>query len=264
MDHTTDCPDRLTDKVALVTGSTHGIGLGIAERFAREGASVVVNDHDEYDGAAVAEGLESDAIYVEADVRDPSAIERLVETAVEEYGRIDVLVNNVGGGRNDPPDDLTLEDWAFTMETTLRSGWLCTAHALEHVPAGGSIVNVSSTNAFATVPGFFPYNVAKAGVNGLTRALAVELGPLDVRVNGIEPGAIEIENPDPSRSDLERDRTIDPAGRIGTPADVAGLAAYFASDESEFVTGTTVPVDGGRHAVLVDGQYAAHPRLESD
>ena len=124
------------------------------------------------------------------------------------------------------------------------------------------MINISSANAYAASPGFFPYNVAKAGVNGLTRALAIELGPLNIRVNAIEPGMIEVDDPDVNRDELEQDPKIDPAGRLGTPADVAGLAAYLASDESEFVTGTTIPVDGGRHAVLLDEQYATHPLLK--
>lgn len=257
----TVCPSRLADSVALVTGSTHGIGLGIAKRFAREGATVVVNDHGEHDGERVAEALPGEATYVEADLRDPNDIEHLIETAVAEYGRIDTLVNNVGEGRNGPPDELTIEEWDFTMETTLRSQWLCVKHAMEHMPAGGSIVNVSSTNASAAVPRFFPYNVAKAGVNGLTRALAIELGPLDIRVNGIEPGLILVDEPGATDEQLEQERTIDPAGRWGRPSDVAGLAAFLASDDAAFVTGTTIPVDGGRHAVLVDDQYTDHPLL---
>lgn len=241
----------------------HGIGLGIAERFASEGAAVVVNDHGEHDGERVAEELPGEAVYVEADLREPDEIERLIETAVGEYGRIDTLVNNVGDGRNAPPDELTLEEWEFTFETTLRSQWLCAKYAMKHVPAGGSVINISSTNASGAVPRFFPYNVAKAGVNGLTRALAIELGPLDIRVNGIEPGLILVDDPDASDEELAQDRKIDPAGRWGRPSDVAGLAAFLASDDAAFVTGTTIPVDGGRHAVLVDDQYNDHPLFDS-
>ncbi|WP_227379795.1 SDR family NAD(P)-dependent oxidoreductase [Haladaptatus halobius] len=205
----THCPTRLEGKVAVITGSIHGIGLGIARKFATEGASIIVNDQGEYDGERVVDELDSDALYVEADVRDPAQIKELVATAVDDFGHIDVLVNNVGDGRNGPPDEVTLDDWEFTMETTLRSQWLCTKYAMEHMPRGGSIINISSANASAASPGFFPYNVAKAGVNGLTRALAIELGPLDIRVNAIEPGMIEVDNPDLSRAELEQDQKID-------------------------------------------------------
>lgn len=255
------CRARLDGKVALVTGSTHGIGRGVAERLAREGATIVVNDAGELDGEAVAAELPGDAIYVEADVGDPSAIERLVDRTASTFDQIDVIVNNVGEARLGPPEDVTIEDWAYTFDVCLRSQWLTVKHALEHLSTGASVVNISSANAWGGAPGFFPYNVAKAGVNGLTRSLAVELGPLDVRVNAVEPGMIDVENPDATPAELGQDKTIDPAGRDGTPADVAGLVAYLASDESSFVTGATIPVDGGRHAVLVDDQYADHYRF---
>lgn len=245
--------NRLNDQVALVTGSTHGIGLGIASRFTQEGASVVINDNGTYDGTAIAEQLQqqSDAevMFIEADVREPESVQRLITETINAFERIDILVNNVGGGRSDTPADLSLDDWMFTMETTLRSGWLCTKHALEHMPEGASIINISSVHSHATTTGHFPYNVAKAGVNGLTRALAVELSDLGIRANAISPGAIFIQEQEPEPEQLRQTPSVDPVGRMGTPDDIGGLAVYLASDDASYITGTVFPADGGRLAV---------------
>ena len=253
------CPERLETKVALITGSTHGIGLGIARRFAREGATVVVNDDGDHDGEDVAAALRADggaATYVRADAGDPDEVAALVDGVVDRYDRIDVLVNNVAGWRHGAFTERSLDDWEFVFDVSLRSHWLTTRRALDHVPRGGSVINVSSIHARATYPDAFPYNVAKSAVNGLTRALAIELGPVEVRANAIMPGAIETRDPDPSLEDLRQDRVTVPAGRRGTPADVAGLAAYLASDDASFVTGAVIPVDGGNTTVLSDDRHA--------
>ncbi|MEA5387989.1 SDR family oxidoreductase [Haloarculaceae archaeon H-GB11] len=258
------CADRLDDAVAVVTGSTQGIGLGIARRFAAEGATVVVNDHGANDGDAVAAAVREeggDALYVQADVSDPEGIEGFVETVVDECGRIDVLVNNVADFRHGPLAETSLQDWEDVMTVALRSHWLMTKAALPHMPDGASVINMSSVHAVQTDPKCIPYNVAKSGVNGLTRALAVELGPEGVRVNAIMPGKILVERladfdtETATLADYEQETPIDPVGRFGTPADIAGLAAYLASDESSFVTGACIPIDGGRTAVLRDHDH---------
>jgi NAD(P)-dependent dehydrogenase (short-subunit alcohol dehydrogenase family) len=261
------CPNRLDDAVAVVTGSTRGIGLGIARRFASEGASVVINDEEATDGEEVARDLAETGggpvQYVEADCADPAAIDRLVDTVVDEFGRIDVLVNNVADFRHGPLSETTLDDWAAVLDVALRSHWYATRAAVPHMPAGSSVVNVSSVHAVATDPHCVPYNVAKSGVNGLTRALAVDLGPEGVRVNAIMPGKILVERladfdtETATIDDYAQETVIDPVGRFGAPADVAGLAAYLASDESSFVTGACIPIDGGRTAVLRDHDHAA-------
>lgn len=245
--------ERFEDRVALVTGSTHGIGLGIAKRLSSEGAAVVVNDEGAYDGDRIAEEvLEGEATYLEADVTDREEIERLVDRTVETYGRIDVLVNNVGDHRSGLLTEVTVEDWEFTFDATLKSAWLVTRRAIAEMPEGSSVVNVSSMEAIGTVPQMFPYNVAKTGLNGLTRAMAVELGPVGIRANAVMPGAIYLEDPDDD--ELEQDQKVDPLGRWGRPADVAPLVAFLASDDARYVTGAAVPVDGGRSAVLSNGQ----------
>lgn len=255
--------ERLTDTVAVVTGSTHGIGLGIARRFAREGATVVVNDEGRYDGERVAsEALPGPGTYVEADVTDPDHVDRLIDRTVEEHGRIDVLVNNVGEHRSGLLTEVSLEDWEFTLDATLKSAWLVTRRAIDHMPAGSSVVNVSSMEATSTIPGMFPYNVAKAGLNGLTQVMAVELGPLGIRANAVMPGAIYLEDPDDE--ELEQEAKVDPLGRWGRPEDVADPVAFLASDDARYVTGATIPVDGGRSAVLSYGQMASKRTSRAD
>lgn len=252
---------RHEGRTALVTGSTHGIGLEIARRLAEEGASVVVNDHGEHDGRAVARELRErgsgDATYVAADVRDPEAVRRLVEETGEQFGAIDTLVNNVGGGERGTVTSTTTEQWGETMDRTLRSAWLCTRAALEHLPPeDGRVVNVSSTLARGYDPGFLAYSAAKGGVNALTRALAVELGPLGVTANAVLPGLIRVEDEIVDGEATVGERPVDPVGREGRPEDVAALVAFLAAPEAGYVSGACVPVDGGRRAVLHDASTA--------
>lgn len=249
-------PNRHEDSVVLVTGSTRGIGAGVARRFAAEGAAVVVTGRSVDAGeetVATIHGEGGEAMFVRADMRDPAEIQALVEHAVDEYGRIDTLVNNAGVQTETTTGEATLSDWKFVLETDFRSYWLCAKHAVERMPAGGTILNTSSNHAFLTMPGLFPYNAVKAGINGMTRAMALELGREGITVNTINPGWIEIERTrDELGEDYDYTADIHPVGRLGTPADVAGLAAFLASDDATFVTGESVLVDGGRSQVLQD------------
>ena len=251
---------RHAGDVAIVTGSTKGIGAGVARRLAAEGATVVVNGRSVDEGEAVAESIREDggeAVFIEADMRDPAAIASLVEETAERYGRIDVLVNNAGVQTETTATEATIDDWEFVVETDFRSFWLCVKHAVEVMPEGGAIVNMSSNHAFLTMPGLFPYNAVKAGINGMTRALALELGPLGIRVNTINPGWIEIERTrdELSADDRERVEAMHPLGRIGTPDDVAATVSFLTSDEASFITGASLLVDGGRSAVMQDYSF---------
>ncbi|KTG07762.1 short-chain dehydrogenase [Haloprofundus marisrubri] len=258
---------RLSGRVAIVTGSTRGIGAGICRRFAAEGANVVVSGRSEAAGEAVAREIHNaptagDAAFIECDMREPEAIESLVERTISEYGGVDVLVNNAGVQTETGVEDATLDDWSFVLETNFRAYWLAAKHAIGYMPAGGSIVNISSNHAFVTMPEHFPYNAVKAGIDGMTRAMALELGPLDIRANTVNPGWIEVER---TREELEDGRyeaveELHPLGRIGQPGDVAGVATFLASDDAAFVTGESLLVDGGRSVVMDDDAFRSYKR----
>ncbi|MUV57455.1 SDR family NAD(P)-dependent oxidoreductase [Halogeometricum sp. CBA1124] len=251
----TPVPGRFDGDTALVTGSTRGIGAGVAERLAAEGANVVVTGRTAEAGEAVVERIRDEggsAHFVRADVRDPDDVAALVEATVAEFGGVDVLVNNAGVETDTAADEATMDDWEFVVETDFRSYWLCAKHAFAEMDRG-AVVNVSSNHAVLTMPEKFPYNAVKAGIDGMTRAMALDFGP-NVRVNTVNPGWVAIdrttgEMADERRRELE---AIHPTGRLGTPADVAGVVSFLASDDAAFVTGANLLADGGRAAVMQD------------
>jgi len=161
--------------------------------------------------------------------------------------------------------EATIEDWDLVLETDFRSYWLCAKHAVSHMGPRSSICNISSNHAFRTMPGLFPYNAVKAGINGMTRAMALEFGP-DVRVNTINPGWIEVDRTAEALAERDRGRAhveaIHPLERIGTPEDVAGVVAFLASRDAAFVTGASLLVDGGRGAVMQDETLVRSRRRE--
>lgn len=170
-------PERFTDAVVIVTGSTRGIGAGVAKRFAREGASVVVTGRSREAGEATVTDIEDEggeAVFVRADMRDPDDIAALFEAAVDTYGSLDVLVNNAGVETNTGVAEATMDDWEFVVETDFRSFWLCAKEAVARMDEG-AIINTSSNHAFLTMPQMFPYNAVKSGINGMTRAMALDL-----------------------------------------------------------------------------------------
>ncbi|MFB6296495.1 MAG: SDR family NAD(P)-dependent oxidoreductase [Halobacteriales archaeon] len=254
---------RFEDRAVLVTGSNYGIGRATAERFAREGASVVVTGRDEGRCRETVAGIEDaggEATAVTADLANPAEIEALIEAAVEACGKIDVLVNNAAAQTQQTVIDTTLDEWAFTFDVNLRAYWLTVKHALAHVPDGGAIVNVSSNHAFETGPGVFPYNVTKTAIDGLTRAMALEFGPA-IRVNTVNSGWVPTGEDREAYEAGERFAGVDdlhPVGRMGRPADLAGAIAFLASDDAAFVTGANLPVDGGRSAVMYDRWLPAY------
>jgi len=248
-------PSRFTSDVVVITGSTRGIGAEIARRFATEGASVVVTGRTSSEGEAVVEQITDNgdtAVFVQADMREPNEIAAVIETAVDQFGGLDILVNNAAVQTETSADEATRDDWKLVLETDFRSYWLCAKHAAKHMDEG-TIVNVSSNHAFSTMPAQFPYNAVKTGINGMTRAMALDLGP-SIRVNTVNPGWIAVKRTTATMSEEQRRHldSIHPVGRIGRPEDVAGVVAFLASDDAAFVTGASILVDGGRGAVMQD------------
>jgi NAD(P)-dependent dehydrogenase (short-subunit alcohol dehydrogenase family) len=243
--------------VAIVTGAGQGIGEAIARLFAAEGARIAIAELRADTGAAVAASLEKaghEAIAVAVDVADEPAVARMVEETVRRLGPPAVLVNNAGIAVFDDPLKLSAEDWKRCFAVDLDAVWHCSRAVLPHMlKAGqGSIVNIASVHSFQIIPHTFPYPVAKHGVLGLTRALGVEYGPRNIRVNAICPGYIETQIaidywagfPDP-QAERRRAAGFHAMQRCGKPHEVASAALFLASDDSSFMTATHLMVDGG-------------------
>jgi 3-oxoacyl-[acyl-carrier protein] reductase len=240
----------LSGKVALVTGSSKGIGAGIAERLAADGASVVVNysrsarDADVVVGRIVAAG--GTAVAVKADLSKPAEIQPLIDAALKAFGRLDILVNNAGIYKVDSLETLSAESFDEHFHLNVRGLLLTTQAAARVLPAGGVIVNISSGLAKSPYPMVHVYCATKGAVDTLTRTLGIELGPRNIRVVGIAPGFVATEGNAESAQDMT-DFLVGktPLGRVGQPKDIAAAVSYAVSADAGWVTGCTIDVAGG-------------------
>ncbi|MEQ1769897.1 MAG: SDR family oxidoreductase [Devosia sp.] len=248
---------RLEQKVAIVTGGGQGIGEAIVRRFAEEGARVVVAEINASVGGEtarkVAEETGSEVAFVHCDVARTESVEAMTREVTALFGAPDVLVNNAGIAVFGEPLEITDEDWARCMSVDLDGVWRCCRAVLPGMlaKAHGAIVNIVSNHSFQVIKRTFPYPIAKHGLLGLTRSLALEYADRGVIVNAISPGWIDTplsrkafaEDPDPdARKKVEARQ---PLGRLGRPEEIAAVAAMLASDEARFIVGSNIVVDGG-------------------
>lgn len=262
---------RFNDKVVLVTGAARGIGRAIAERFGAEGAHVVVNDVNATGAEAVAQAIivaGGSALAVAADVSDKAQVDRLFEAVLEQFGPVDVLVNNaslVNTERHFLEADETW--WNRIIAVNLSGAFLCSLPAARLMARKGSgvIINMSSGGASHAHRGNAAYDAAKGGIEALTRAMALDLAPYGIRVNGLVPGSIDSKGLSP---DVKQSRGENiPLGRVGEVEELAGPAIFLASDEARYITGHLLVVDGGllvqqRSATVDIFPLSKFPKLE--
>ncbi|MDX1654875.1 MAG: glucose 1-dehydrogenase [Candidatus Competibacteraceae bacterium] len=243
---------RLQGRVALITGAGQGIGRAIARRYLQEGARVMIVDSDSQaanDAREEYHNLGSVAC-LQADVGHQEEVTRMVQATVEAFGHLDILVNNAGIMVRKPPTRLTVEEWNRVLAVNLTAPWLAARQAAEQLARRqGAIINIASSRALMSEPDTEAYSASKGGLVALTHALAVSLGP-KVRVNAIAPGWIVVDEwrklgqrQQPQLS--EADHSQHPVGRVGHPEDIAALAAFLASPEAGFITGSCYMADGG-------------------
>lgn len=242
---------RLNDKVAIVTGGGRGIGRAIAEAFAREGADVAIAEINPITGNDAVHAIEQvgrSSLFVETDVSQMSQIDRMVTRVIQHWGRIDILVNNAGFHETAPFLEVTEDLFDRTLATNLKSQYFCAQAVARHMVAQGhgKIINISSVSEEIADPGASHYCVGKGGTRMLTRSAALELARFNVQVNSLSPGTIKTDLPWYQTPDAQTylDRFV-PARRFATPEEVAGAAVFLASDDSNYVTGTTIVIDGG-------------------
>lgn len=247
---------KLKDKVAIVTGASAGIGKATAELFVKEGAKVVLTDIKEVEGQKVASEIGSEAMFIKHDVAKEEDWIHVVNTTIDKFGKIDILVNNAGVYYISPLAEITLEKWNWLMSINVTGVFLGMKHVLPHMAKNkkGSVINLSSIAGLGGAPGHALYGASKGAVRIMTKDVATEYGPFNVRVNSVHPSYIKTamasygaETAQTSIDELGKDY---PLRRIGNPEEVAATCLFLASDDSSFITGQEIVVDGGVTAAL--------------
>jgi NAD(P)-dependent dehydrogenase (short-subunit alcohol dehydrogenase family) len=254
---------KLEGKVAIVTGAASGIGRATALLFAAEGAAVVVADVNNGGGMQTVEAIRSAggrAQYVHTDVSRSPDVQAMVRAAVERFGRLDVLFNNAGIAVFKGVEETTEDEWDRVVAVNLRGVYLGIKYAAPEMrrAGGGSIINTSSVHGMQTVAGLAAYAASKHGVLGITRAAALDLARSGIRVNAIQPGAIEtpimranLRAVGDEEEEYRKIAAAEPLGRVGTAEEIARAAVFLASDDASFITGAPIAVDGGLLAQLL-------------
>ena len=249
--------NRFENRTVIVTGASSGIGRSIARKLGEEGANVVVADvkrEPNQDGRPTDEVINEDggeAVFIETDVSDEESVQDLVFQAAEKFGQIDVLVNNAGIHIPGSAGDTDLEDWKKTLEVNLDGAFLCSKHVVNHMQeegVEGDIVNIASIAGIVGYGENAAYCASKGGVVELTREMALDYGSENINVNSVSPGVIKTAMTEEMREDEEVREFIDSntiSPRLGEPEDIANAVAFLASDESDFIVGENLVVDGG-------------------
>jgi len=242
---------RFKDKVCVVSGGGSGIGRATCERFAAEGGRVVVVDLNEEHGNETVKTITDaggESIFAKTDVSNSAEVQAAVKAAVDKWGKIHVIVNDAAMMTFKPILELAEQDWERVMGVNLRSVFLFCKYGVPHMPAGGSIVNISSVHAHETTKNVVPYASSKGGMEAFTRGFSEELAQKKIRINCVAPGAVDTpmlwSNPN-IKSGTEKLQ-----GAVGKPEDIAAAICFLASAEARFITGTTLVVDGGRLDIL--------------
>jgi NAD(P)-dependent dehydrogenase (short-subunit alcohol dehydrogenase family) len=252
---------RLQDKVAIITGAAQGIGKGTATLFAQEGAKVVIADIDDALGEQTAANIRAagrDVAFVKADVEREDDIQRMIQFAVDRYGKLNVLMNNAYTTKPGTVVELERADWDKSINVMVRAIYLGSKYGIPHMIAagGGSIINTASVHGYLAAARSAVYEASKAAVINLSRQIAVDFGPRGIRCNAICPGWIINDRTEARLKEhpehYDRQARIYPVRRGGRPIDIAYGAVYLASDESTFVTGTALVIDGGLTCWLQD------------
>jgi NAD(P)-dependent dehydrogenase (short-subunit alcohol dehydrogenase family) len=245
---------RAENKIVLVTGAAAGIGLATARLFAAEGAKVVLTDRDAPGVEAAAAAIGPDAVAVSGDVSRAADAQRMVQTALDRFGRLDVLVNNAGFGRLGTVETTEESDWDSVIDVNLKSVFLCSKYAIPALrrAGGGAIINLASTISVVGIPNRAAYVAAKGGVAALTRAMAIDHAAEGIRVNSIAPGVINSSYYDKMKQEVADPEAFvrglnarSPLNRMGTPEEIAGAIVWLASAEASFATGSMLTIDGG-------------------
>src|SRR4051812_47024983 len=242
---------RFRDKVCVVTGGGSGIGKAACVQFAREGGKVVIVDFNEQHGNETAQEIsraKGEAVFAKCDVGNPQDVKAAIKTALDKWGRIDVLVNDAAMMTFHPIIELPDEDFDKVLIVNLRSVFLFCKYSVPHMPKGSAIVNISSVHAYETTKNVVPYATSKGGLEAFTRGFSQELEAYKIRINCVAPGAVDTpmlwNNPN-IKSGVEKLE-----GAIGKPKDIAAAICFLASGEARFITGTNLTVDGGRLDIL--------------